>query len=124
MKILVVDDDKELADAVARSLRRHGHYVVTTYTALDAVAQVQKEAFHLALIDYELGTVMTGVDVARHVPRATALIMITGHDVKEMRGEIADPLEPFLEIISKPFTNETIRREVDRVARMLEDTKP
>lgn len=124
MRILVVDDDHDIVRVIARSLTRAGHEVHIATSAIGAVEMFRQHDFHLALIDYELGSPITGVDVAKHAPRGTALIMITGHDPKEMRGEIADPLAPFLEIIGKPFTTDDVLREVDRVRRMNEDTQP
>ena len=124
MRILVVDDDVEILRPIAKVLTKAGHEVHTATSALGAVEMLRRHDFHLALIDYELGSPITGVDVAKHAPRGTALIMITGHDPKEMRGEIADPLAPFLEIIGKPFTTDDIIREVARVQRMNDDTNP
>ena len=124
MRILVVEDNAEEARVIARICEREGHEVDVALSPLEAVDKLRASSYALALIDYELGHTLTGVDVARHAPRGTALIMITGYDVKEMRGAIENPLKPFLEIIGKPFDNDHLKHTLAGIEKMREDTKP
>jgi len=124
MNILIVEDEVEEAGVLARVCKREGHEVDIAHTALEAVELMRHKSYSLGLIDYELGGILNGADVGRHAPRGMALIMITGHVVDVIRGRIENPLQPFLEIIGKPFSNERLKRELERVERMREDTKP
>ena len=53
-KILVVDDEKEIADLVALYLENENFTVFKFYTAKDALACVQKEELDLAILDLML----------------------------------------------------------------------
>lgn len=53
-KILVVDDEKEIADLVALYLENENFKVFRYYTAMDAVACIQKENLDLAILDLML----------------------------------------------------------------------
>lgn len=50
-KILVVDDEREIADLIALYLENEGYQVYKFYTALDALACVQAEELDLAILD-------------------------------------------------------------------------
>ena len=53
-RILVVDDEKEIADLVALYLKNDGYEVRTVYTAADALACVELEEISLAVLDVML----------------------------------------------------------------------
>ena len=51
MKILVVDDEKEIADLVELYLSNENYIVYKFYHPLDALDCIQKEEFDLAILD-------------------------------------------------------------------------
>ncbi|HCT91342.1 MAG TPA: VanR-ABDEGLN family DNA-binding response regulator [Lachnospiraceae bacterium] len=53
-KILVVDDEREIADLVALYLENEGFAVVTCYNGTDALAYLEKEPPDLAVLDVML----------------------------------------------------------------------
>ena len=53
-KILVVDDEREIADLVAVYLENEYYTVFRYYTAEDALACIQKEELDLAILDVML----------------------------------------------------------------------
>lgn len=53
-KILVLDDEKEIADVIALYLRNDGYEVTTAYTGREALAAVERERPDLALLDVML----------------------------------------------------------------------
>ena len=53
-KILVLDDEKEIADVIALYLKNDGYEVVTVYTGREALEMVEKEQPNLALLDVML----------------------------------------------------------------------
>jgi CheY-like chemotaxis protein len=120
---LVVDDDPNICRKLRRDLERLGHTVVTAHSPLEAIDALRTNCFQLALIDYELGHPLTGLDVGRHAPRNCALIMVSGHSPEEMRGRWEDPLKGFLAVVGKPeLFGLTVL--VHRVEEMQEITKP
>jgi DNA-binding response OmpR family regulator len=64
MRLLVVEDETDLADAVARGLRREGYAVDLAYDGDDALAKAAVNAYDLVCLDLNLpGT--DGVEVCR-----------------------------------------------------------
>ena len=51
IRILVVDDDREIAAAIGIYLRNEGYTVLTAYDGLEALETVRKEDLHLILMD-------------------------------------------------------------------------
>ena len=54
LRILLVEDDAEQAILYANVLRTAGYDVVSTESAERAIEQLATEAFHLALVDWDL----------------------------------------------------------------------
>ena len=66
MRVLVVDDEVDLADAVARGLRREGYAVDVAYDGDEALDKVLVNAYDLICLDIT----MPGIDGRRGVPPA------------------------------------------------------
>jgi DNA-binding response OmpR family regulator len=54
MRVLVVEDEKDLADAVARGLRRQGYAVDVAFGALVAEEKLRSGGYDLAVLDWNL----------------------------------------------------------------------
>ncbi len=66
MKILVVDDEREIADLIEVYLKNEGYEVVTSYRGGDALDKIQTEKFDLAVIDVMLPEV-DGFQLCREI---------------------------------------------------------
>lgn len=66
MRLLIVEDETELASALARGLRREGHAVDVALTAADAELKLVSAAYDLALLDWNLPD-GSGVDICRRI---------------------------------------------------------
>lgn len=82
MRVLVVDDDADFAESLAKLLRYKGHEVHTAGNGLDAVAAFVGEPFDVIFLDVRLPG-LTGHDLARWVKdheggRSPYLIAVTG----------------------------------------------
>ncbi len=88
-KILVVDDEKEIADLVAFYLESENFDVTVCYTSKDALAQVEKEVFDLAVLDIMLPG-MSGLELCKEIRKnyTYPVIMLTAKDeeVDKIRG--------------------------------------
>ena len=62
MRILVIEDDEDLADAIVRRLRRLGHAVDWQNDGLSADGVLQYESFDLVILDIGLPR-MSGFDI-------------------------------------------------------------
>ena len=69
-RILVVEDDEDIAQALQRSLRMEGYEVRTSPDGLDALDQARTFAPDLVVLDLGLPKV-DGIEVARSLRAAT-----------------------------------------------------
>jgi DNA-binding response OmpR family regulator len=82
MRVLIVEDDAVVADAVGRAMRRHGYGVDGVGTAEQATAALHAERFDLAIVDIGL----PGQDgfhflrAVRREGRALPILMLTARD--------------------------------------------
>lgn len=127
MRVLVVDDEPNLARALARIIGQLGHTVLIAHSPIDAIDQADKERLDVAIIDWELRHATTGVDVARHIRErwpGCATLLCSGYTLAHMRASWKDPLTGMLEFLEKPVDVERLRRILTVVQDSLEDTEP
>jgi DNA-binding NtrC family response regulator len=67
VKVLVVDDDKSIRDALTRALIQRGFAVTPAPSGEEALSQLQANRFSLMLLDVRMPPGSNGVDV---LPRA------------------------------------------------------
>lgn len=90
MRILVVDDEREMTELIARSLRADGHDVTESHDGIDAMGQASREDFELAIIDVMLPG-MSGFELSRHLkssdPTVAIILLTARHEVDDrVRG--------------------------------------
>ena len=116
-RILVVDDEPYVCDAVKMMLRFDGHDVETAASAAEALALFEKSKFDLVITDYQM-PVMKGDELAvaikSRVPEQP-VVMITAH-AEKLQSE-NHPLTGVDMIISKPFLLENLREAIARTTR-------
>jgi DNA-binding response OmpR family regulator len=104
MRILVVDDEVELADAVARGLRREGYAVDVAHDGADALDKASINTYDLLCLDITMPGI-DGREVCRRV-RADAdpqprVLMLTARDALDDRvSGLDDGADDYL---VKPF---------------------
>ena len=101
-RILVVDDEKEIADLVTFYLESENFEVITCYTAEDALEQVKGTRFDLAILDIMLpGT--SGFEICKKIRETCTypIIMLTAkvEDMDKITG-LALGADDY---ITKPF---------------------
>ncbi|RBM20637.1 MULTISPECIES: response regulator transcription factor [Streptomyces] len=103
MRVLVVEDEQLLADAVATGLRRQAMAVDVVYDGAAATERVDLNDYDVVVLDRDL-PLLHGDDVCRHIVeqgKATRVLMLTAS------GDVSDRVEG-LEIgaddyLPKPF---------------------
>lgn len=82
-KILVVDDEHEIADLVAVYLENENYTVYRYYTAEEALACIRKEELDLAILDVMLPG-MSGFEICRRIREhhTYPVIMLTAKDAE------------------------------------------
>lgn len=81
MKILVVDDQPDLAESVALLLNEHGHDCTPAGSAADALNLCETMPFDILLADYAMPG-MSGLELASEVRRLypdTAIVIFTAY---------------------------------------------
>lgn len=78
MRVLVVEDETDLADAVARGLRRQGIEVDVAYDGDEAFGKATTQAYDVLVLDRDLPG-MSGDDICRTVTAQlpTRVLMLT-----------------------------------------------
>ncbi len=112
-RILVVDDEPFVCDAVKMMLAFDGHQVETAATGRDALKLYEKGKFDLIFTDWkmpgmkgdELATTIKGKDPQQPIALITAHTEI-----------LPDPMPGIDMIIGKPFLLEDLRRAIARLA--------
>ena len=88
-KILVVDDEKEIADLVAFYLESESFEVIPCYSAEEALAEIGRTVFDLAILDIMLPGV-NGFEICRRIREdyTYPVIMLTAKDeeIDKIRG--------------------------------------
>lgn len=116
LKILVVEDDAPLRDAVCLTLEVAGHEVIGVGDGPAALAAVEKQAFNLALSDLKMQP-MDGLqllaELRQRLPQLPVLLMTAFGDVEKavdaMRGGACD-------FLMKPFEPKVLLEHVRRYA--------
>ena len=114
-RILVVDDEPLVCDAVKMMLDFDGHVVETAGGAKEALAMLEKGKFDLVITDFEMpdmkGDALAAVIKARDPKQP--IVMITAY--AEMLRASGNPLAGIDFIISKPFLLENLREAIAKV---------
>jgi CheY-like chemotaxis protein len=115
-QVLIVEDDADLADAVAQTLELCGYEVALARNGLEALAAVSARMPALILLDM-LMPVMDGWRFAqefgaRHGRSAPIVVMTAAEHARKRAAEIG-----VREVLAKPFDLNTLRETVQRVAR-------
>jgi two-component system response regulator VicR len=104
LKVLVVDDEKPIADILKFNLENEGYQVVCAYDGIEAIELAEKEDPDLILLDLMLPG-KDGNEVCREIrkTKTTPIIMLTAKD-----SEIDKVLGLELgadDYVTKPFSN-------------------
>jgi CheY-like chemotaxis protein len=114
-RILVVDDEPFVCDALKMMLVFDGHVVETAGNGNDALAWLDKSKFDLVITDYSM-PVMKGDELATRIKTRDPkqpIVMITAY--AEMLAASGNPLTGVDAVISKPFLLENLREAIAKV---------
>lgn len=109
-KIMIVDDEQEIADLVALYLKNEGYQVFVKYNGTDALHCVDTQALDLAILDIMLPDI-SGLDICRRIREKYhyPVLMLTakGEEIDKITGlslgaddYVTKPFKP-LEIVAR-----------------------
>jgi two-component system OmpR family response regulator len=116
MRLLVVDDDVEVRELVARALQRDGHLVTAVATIDAARAALEQEKFDVSVLDLALPD-GNGIALCRELrkPRHDIqVLMLTAHSEVSTR---VDSLDAGADFLGKPFAVAELRARVRALGR-------
>ena len=102
-KILVVDDEPLVCDAVKMLLEFNGYEVITASNGSEALALLEQGGFYVVVTDYKMPG-MNGDELALALKArrpGQPVVMLTAH--AEMIKTTAVPLAGVDQLVSKPF---------------------
>jgi CheY-like chemotaxis protein len=114
-RILVVDDEPLVCDAVKLMLDFDGHVVESAANGMEALAMLEKGKFDLVITDFEM-PVMKGDALAAAIKARDPkqpVVLITAY--AEVLKASANPLAGVDFLISKPFLLQNLREAIAKV---------
>jgi two-component system phosphate regulon response regulator PhoB len=123
-KILIIEDDRSLADVLAYNLRQAGYEVDTAYDGMDGLSQAQLKTPELIVLDLML-PVMDGLEVCRRLrsdphTRDMLILMLTA------KTEEADQLVGFSvgadDYVTKPYSIRVLMQRIKALERRRRST--
>lgn len=117
MKILVIDDDRTLADYIRLALTEDGHAVDVAHTGEDGESLAMIHDYDALILDYVLPR-NTGMDVLKNLRNrgnSTPILMLTARDSK---SDVVEGLDAGADdYLGKPFEIVELRARVRALAR-------
>jgi two-component system response regulator HydG len=116
LRVLVIDDDKLLAETIAESLERRGHACTVATTGKAGAGKLDQEQFDVVLTDLKMADFdgLAVVEKCRQVQRDTEIFVITGFgDVKTAVEAMKRGASHYLQ---KPIDLAELRAVVDKSA--------
>jgi two-component system, NtrC family, response regulator AlgB len=117
MRVLVVDDERNIRQTMATALESMDHEVVTVSSGEEALQRVEASAFEVVLLDLKLQQA-SGLDILGEILRRdpnVSIVMVTAFAsietaVEAMRRGAND-------FLAKPCTPDQVRQVLNRIAR-------
>ena len=117
LKILVVDDDRDVCEYLSDFLNREGYQVTTITDPTEALDELKRTDYHLVVLDLKMPK-MTGIDLLQQIRRVdgdVAVVILTGHpSLETATASIQHDVSAYLK---KPFTSEEFREVLQRIAK-------
>jgi CheY-like chemotaxis protein len=115
MEIMIVDDEPQVAEVLARSLTRQGHRTTVVHSGEEALEALTHSSPDAMFLDVSMPG-MNGLDVMAEVRRrkpSLAVVVITGHATAE---EIEDVRRlGAVDVIQKPSALTNYHRAIERL---------
>ena len=117
MRLLIVEDEKELCDTVAKSLYRSGYEVDTCYDGNEALDYIFSEDYDLIVLDLNLSG-KDGMDILRELRETNEETKVL---ILSARSQIADKVEGLdagaNDYLEKPFHLQELEARIRSLTR-------
>jgi len=119
-RILVVEDERDIAELVARELRREGFSVEVCFSGKEAMAAIHKRPPDLLVLDRMLPG-MTGDEICRAVqsdPKTAAMLIIMLTAKADESDRIRGLEMGAVQYMTKPFSPKVLTAQVKALLRL------
>ena len=117
MRLLIVEDEKEICDTVAKSLYDAGYEVDTCYDGEEALAGILTENYDLVVLDLNLPG-MDGMEILKELRQENEETKVL---ILSARGQIADKVEALdagaNDYMEKPFHLQELEARIRSLTR-------
>ncbi len=123
MRILIVEDEKSLADIVKKGLEEEGYAVDVAYNGEDGLFMAENEPSDIMILDIML-PIVNGIDILRNIRKAgvrTPVLMLTAKDA--MYDKILGLDSGADDYITKPFHFEELLARIRALLRRNSEIK-
>ncbi len=113
-RVLVVDDERDLAESCAYFLRRAGYETDTVFSGEDALEQLQAGRYGLVITDVKMPRMsgLTLLEVAKERDPDLELVLITGFP--EVSTAVEAMKRGALDYLTKPFNEQVLMERVEK----------
>ena len=114
MKLLIVDDDSDFRETIARRLHRLGHEIVESDSGADALAACARGRFEVALIDLMMPS-MGGIELLQLLKEsdpACEVVMLTGE--ASVETAVSAMKQGAFDYLSKPCPFDELQLTLNR----------
>ncbi|MEO1942142.1 MAG: response regulator transcription factor [Campylobacterales bacterium] len=123
IKILMIEDDLELAELIGENLNRVGFLVKNYPLPKDGIQKLKEEQFDLVILDLSLPQ-MDGLEVIREIRNFSDIPIL----ISSARGELEDKREAFQreadDYLPKPYDLEELLWRIKALIRRYRNRKP
>ena len=117
MKILIADDEKDLADALEAILKHNGYNTEAVYNGQDALDYLLEESYDLALLDIMMPQ-LSGLEVLAHLRAKGNTIPVL---LLTAKSQLEDKVDGFRtgadDYLTKPFAMEELLVRIEALLR-------
>jgi len=123
VKILVVDDEKDVCDFTENFFKDRGFSVSCAYNGNDAISALEKEHPDIILLDVRMEGMdgITALKQIKQIAPSTVVIMVTAVDDIEKISQAK--ILGAREYVTKPLVLEELEKKVLNIAREVENKK-
>jgi DNA-binding response OmpR family regulator len=112
-RILVIDDNEDLADGLSELMEFHQHEVDVVLTGGDGVRAAESKPYDIVFVDIGLPDI-NGIECARRIKEsgsAATILLMTGYSVKDIPLQAKDLDDT--ELLTKPIDPELILERIN-----------
>ncbi len=116
IRILLVDDEQELVDYLAKRLKKKGHDVVGVTSGQEALKRVERRIYDVAVLDLKMPE-MDGIELLKNLKEIQPYlqaIMLTGHG--SMDSALESGRHDAFRFLVKPYEFEGMLETIEEAA--------